>query len=186
MRAVLTICFLFLFWKNSPAQAQSNSIHFTVKTDALALFESAIDKKITVLPVALKICFGKAYGLQFGARKEKRSEDSFNVDELSLTGEARWHVVAEDNSILHFGPYLSWSSIMASDNYTKYQNYNWEPGICAGYQTIIGKHFVINPEVYAGIENTYRSKVFEGGGILNGNKSGELAMRICAWVGYKF
>ena len=154
----------------------------------LSLFESAVDRHVTDIPVAVKICFGRAYGLQFSVNNENHRDDFYSSNELTLTGELRWHMLVDNNSLLHFGPYLSRSTFTATDDnngHEKYQNYNLEPGICGGFQTLVGNHFVIDPEVYAGIENTYRNKVLEGDNFFHENKSGELEMRIFLWIGYK-
>jgi len=168
---------------------------FAVKTDALSLLNSAINKRSKNFNLSGEIYFNNQYSfiVDLGAETERDPQWISTVRRFG--SQFRWYFMQDDCncSALFAGSYLSFVNIRrAYDHNFHYNNADSYPksylegGISCGYQAIIAMHFVIDPTVQIGMELPHDIHNSESMIFPANDKDLDLLIRISLGIGYRF
>lgn len=166
-----------------------------MKTDALFLMGNAINKNTKNCYLSGELYFNNEYSFSLDAESKTETQPGLKIIRKRLGSQLRWYFKQDECncSALYAGGYFSYVNIREFADHAVLQNkavsYNTsflEGGITAGYQTIIGSHFVIDPTVQIGMEfpyETYKTESVHDGDAF---KKLFLMARISLGFGYRF
>jgi len=178
-------------------QARSRGIDlkgFSIKTDALSLLNSAISHSDNY-SVSGELYFNNQFGLTVGAGQQRENVRGLRRDQRSISGALRWYFKQDECncSALFTGIYCGKINVRQSVDQQILQNnavnYNislFESGICAGYQVILLKHFIIDPTLQAGLELDHKFLNAVSTEVLSGPRQKGLILRMQLGIGYRF
>jgi hypothetical protein len=168
---------------------------FAVKTDALSLMSSIINKGTKRYYLSGEIYFNKAYSFNIHLGTETENEPGWSSTEKSFGSNFRWYFKQDDCNCSAFfaGIYFSLVKVHQTDNQKLQHNIAdshsisfLEGGLIGGFQTIFAMHFVIDPAVQIGMEFPHDIHNAESMGYLDADKNNGILVRISLGIGYRF
>jgi hypothetical protein len=168
---------------------------FAVKTDALSLLNSAINKGSKIFNLSGELYFNNQYSFIADLGAETETNPKWIRTTRRYGSQFRWYFMQDDCNCSAFfaGSYLSFVNIRQSyDHNFHYNNADGYPksylegGISGGYQAIIAMHFVIDPAVQIGMEFPHDIHNSESMIYAANDNDLNLLFRISLGIGYRF
>jgi len=166
---------------------------FSVKTDALALFNSILSNEQKSYYLSGEMYFNNEYSLNVDLGTESENQPGWKRNIKSIGSHFRWYFMQDDCSCSAFfvGGYFSYEKEHQSvdEKYlgTNARNYTMsssEVGLSGGYQALVASHFVIDPAVHLGLKFPHDIHYAESMS-KPANDEG-LLLRISLGIGYRF
>ncbi len=167
---------------------------FAVKTDALLLMNSAINKGSNSYNISGEIYFNNEYSFNVDLGAETENQPGWSCTEKRFGSHFRWYFKQDDCNCSAFfaGSYLCIVKIRQSvdqklpnNNVESYSLSFLEGGLVGGFQALLSMHFVIDPSVQIGMEFPHNIHNIESINSHNDKDNG-LLVRISLGIGYRF
>lgn len=167
---------------------------FSVKTDVLSLFNSAIGPNKDY-SLSGELYFNNEYSFVIDLHSASEDRAGLSRVQKRITSQFRWYFEQEQCSCSAFcgGVYFSRVRMRQSVDYRKlhthavdFTRYSYEVGLYGGYQALFNEHFLLDPGVQIGKEFYHKIQSTESINTFSEDQGNGVLFRIQVGIGYRF
>ena len=168
---------------------------FSIKADAFSLFKSVINKESKSYYLSGELYFNNQYSFIVDLGTKTEIQPGWKRTERRFGSHFRWYFKQDDCncSAIFAGSYFSFINARETVDHNlphynagSYNTSYFEGGISGGFQTILARHFVIDPAVQIGMEFPHDNHSSESMIFWADDKEPLLLIRISLGIGYRF
>jgi hypothetical protein len=195
LRSILLIAAFLNSFEGFSQRSHVRPEGFSLKTDVLALFNSAVEKGTRAYQVSGEFYFNEAYSLNLEFGEKGESIRGLSRKEKMVGSSWRWYFKQDDCSCSSFftGCYFNAVHLeqFVDQQYlhntaVSYNRTSLEAGLCGGYQALFSEHFVIDPSVRIGMEFYHHISSTDEISYYSDTQDVGILLQVLLGVGYRF